>query len=303
MPASDPPKDALPPSSTTPPAAKPAVTGDYRQSYRLAIDENRRRWEEAAQLFQCAAQQNGTDTGERINISGFGNIEPYVPKYYLGLSLKNLNRCPEALQAWEQSERDRSHTEDEIFTRRFKTIAANASGSAERWTVAVENARLVERIPWNCSARRKSICKIKGDPPMAQIPQMRGERDAQAKPAPMNSEAPADMRALPIARFSCLSGPCCSERPAAAARSPSSGVSRASVSSAESADGSSDHYRFSSYTPLVARRLNKTTFRAGASRLAALLLPQILPSILGRRALPSGRRAPESAPCSAETGH
>ena len=32
----------------------------------------------------------------------------------------------------------------------------------------------------------------------------------------------------------------------------------------------------------------------GASRLAALLLPQIHSSILGRRALPAGRRAPES---------
>ena len=116
VPAADPPKGALPPSSPTPPAAKPAVTGDYRQSYRLAIDaKNRRRWEEAAQLFQRAAQQNGTDTGERINISGFGNIEPYVPKYYLGLSLKNLNRCPEALQAWEQSERDGAIQKTDLY--------------------------------------------------------------------------------------------------------------------------------------------------------------------------------------------
>jgi hypothetical protein len=38
-----------------------------------------------------------------------------------------------------------------------------------------------------------------------------------------------------------------------------------------------------------------TRLSGGASRLASLLLPHILPGILGRRASPSGRRAPKSA--------
>ena len=81
--------------------------GDYRETYRKAIDaKNRKRWDAAAQLFQTAVQQNGTDTGERISISGFGNIEPYVPKYYLGLSLQNLGRCRDAVTAFDNSERD-----------------------------------------------------------------------------------------------------------------------------------------------------------------------------------------------------
>jgi hypothetical protein len=46
-----------------------------------------------------------------------------------------------------------------------------------------------------------------------------------------------------------------------------------------------------------------TGLSGGASRLASLLLPQILPGILGRRASPSGCRAPKSALQLTRTGH
>ena len=50
-----------------------------------------------------------------INISGFGNIEPYVPHYYLGLSLKNLDNCKEALQAFDLSEKDGAIQKTNLF--------------------------------------------------------------------------------------------------------------------------------------------------------------------------------------------
>jgi tetratricopeptide (TPR) repeat protein len=83
------------------------IPGDYKETYKKGINaKNLKRWDEAVGFFQTARQQKATDTGERINISGFGNNEPYVPKYYLGLAFKNLGKCDEALRAWEASERD-----------------------------------------------------------------------------------------------------------------------------------------------------------------------------------------------------
>ena len=66
--------------------------------------KNRRRWSEAAQLFEEAIRQNPIDTGENISISGAGNFEPYAPNYYLGLAYKNLGDCSRALEAWKRSE-------------------------------------------------------------------------------------------------------------------------------------------------------------------------------------------------------
>src|SRR5205085_1992565 len=103
------------------PKAEPRVDaveahGDYRDAYRKGIEaKNRKRWSEAARLFQDALAARGIDTGERINISGFGNIEPYVPHYYLGLSLKNLDNCKEALQAFDLSEKDGAIQKTSLF--------------------------------------------------------------------------------------------------------------------------------------------------------------------------------------------
>jgi hypothetical protein len=99
------------------PKADPLVANaDYRESYRKGIEaKNRKRWSEAVRLFQDALAVRGIDTGERINISGFGNIEPYVPHYYLGLSLKNLDNCKEALQAFELSEKDGAIQKTNLF--------------------------------------------------------------------------------------------------------------------------------------------------------------------------------------------
>jgi hypothetical protein len=118
MPAPEEPPVAMPPPGAAPtvapaPAAPGAATaavpvsGDYREIYRKAIDaKNRRRWDDAARLFQQALALRGTDTGERISISGFGNIEPYLPHYYLGVALMNLGDCDRALENWDLSEKD-----------------------------------------------------------------------------------------------------------------------------------------------------------------------------------------------------
>lgn len=88
-------------------AAGRSVNPAYKNTYVKAIDaKDRRRWDQAARLFEDAIAQNASDTGERINISGFGHFEPYVPKYYLGVSLQNLGRCQEAIRAFDDSERD-----------------------------------------------------------------------------------------------------------------------------------------------------------------------------------------------------
>jgi conflict system STAND superfamily ATPase len=77
----------------------------YRDTYKRAIDaKNRRRWVEARKLFEEALSQNSVESTERILISGFGNYEPYVPRYYLGLALSNLGDCQGALENWQQSE-------------------------------------------------------------------------------------------------------------------------------------------------------------------------------------------------------
>jgi hypothetical protein len=90
-----------------PSGAASASVGDYREVYRRAINaKNRKQWKDAAGLFQQSLQLRGTDTGERVSITGFGNIEPYVPHYYLGLALMNLGDCSGALQNWELAERD-----------------------------------------------------------------------------------------------------------------------------------------------------------------------------------------------------
>ena len=100
--AAPPPTPAPTPSGAT---SKPA--GDYREVYRRGINaKNRKQWKDAATLFEQALQLRSTDTGERISITGFGNIEPYVPHYYLGLALMNLNDCAGALRNWELAEQD-----------------------------------------------------------------------------------------------------------------------------------------------------------------------------------------------------
>ena len=88
-------------------ARLPTPAGDYRDVYRKAIEaKNRKQWAIAVDLFRASLALRGTDTGERINISGFGNIEPYVPHYYLGLALYNVKNCAEAVENFNMSEKD-----------------------------------------------------------------------------------------------------------------------------------------------------------------------------------------------------
>jgi hypothetical protein len=108
------PPDKAPVGTPTTPAAGSGsavkttpLDNRYRDTYKRAIDaKNRRRWAEARTLFEEALSQNSVESNERILISGFGNYEPYVPRYYLGLALSNLGDCQGALQNWQQSETD-----------------------------------------------------------------------------------------------------------------------------------------------------------------------------------------------------
>ena len=100
-------------ATTTPAAGRSGAVkttppdNTYRDTYKRAIDaKNRRRWTDARKLFEEALAQNSVESTERISISGFGNYEPYVPRYYLGLALSNLGDCPGALENWQKSEAD-----------------------------------------------------------------------------------------------------------------------------------------------------------------------------------------------------
>jgi hypothetical protein len=95
------------PKPEDPKPEPPKPKGDFMEPYRKAMDaKNRGRWAEARPLLEQAIQLNGVDSAERITISGFGNFEPYVPKYYLGLALKNAGDCAGAQKYWKLSEQD-----------------------------------------------------------------------------------------------------------------------------------------------------------------------------------------------------
>jgi Novel STAND NTPase 1 len=89
------------------PPPNPPPAGNYRDTFRKAMEaKDRRRWAQARDLFQQAIQQNGTESTEKINVSGFGGLEEYLPKYHLGIAFKNLKDCGSALKAWADSEKD-----------------------------------------------------------------------------------------------------------------------------------------------------------------------------------------------------
>ncbi|HEY2907190.1 MAG TPA: hypothetical protein VGJ29_14910, partial [Vicinamibacterales bacterium] len=115
--------EAAPAAPVAPPGTAPAtpadtkpIAGNYKDTYKKAIEaKNQKRWQQAEELFETALKQNGSESTERINISGFGNVEPYVPKYYLGVVFKNLNNCPAALKQWEDSERDNAIQKTNLY--------------------------------------------------------------------------------------------------------------------------------------------------------------------------------------------
>jgi hypothetical protein len=87
--------------------APPPKGADYRDLFRRGITAGKRRqWPEARLLLSQAIQVNGVESAEKITIAGFGEVEPYVPKYYLGIALRNLGDCPGAVSAWNASEKD-----------------------------------------------------------------------------------------------------------------------------------------------------------------------------------------------------
>jgi hypothetical protein len=114
--ASGPPKDAPVVAANPPSVETKSIPGNYKETYRKAIEaKNQKRWQEAAGLFQTAIAQNGSESTEKINISGFGNVEPYVPHYYLGIVLKNLNDCPGAVSQWNESEHENAIQKTNLY--------------------------------------------------------------------------------------------------------------------------------------------------------------------------------------------
>jgi hypothetical protein len=118
-----PPKpDAPPPAATAPPAKEPSVgtppvaTGDYKDPYRKAMAaRDRKRWGDAQAQLEVALRSNPRDTGETVVISGAGNVEPYVPHYYLGVALRNQDKCSEAVKEFDLSEKDEAIKKTRLY--------------------------------------------------------------------------------------------------------------------------------------------------------------------------------------------
>jgi hypothetical protein len=86
-------------------ALSASLSADYKDAYRRGVQaRNRENWAEAARLFRQAVQEQPNETGEPINLSG-AEFEPYLPQYHLGLALYNMQDCPGALAAWDNSQR------------------------------------------------------------------------------------------------------------------------------------------------------------------------------------------------------
>jgi hypothetical protein len=94
----------------------PTTSGDYRDTFRMAINaKNRRQWADARVLLEQAIKQNPVESSERIPISGSSYFEPYVPHYFLGIALKNLGDCPAAVRAWAVSERQAAVKDTNLY--------------------------------------------------------------------------------------------------------------------------------------------------------------------------------------------
>jgi hypothetical protein len=112
-------------SEATKPPPPTTSSGSYRDSFKKGVEAtNERRWRDAQSLFETALQQNPTESTERITISGFGNVQPYVPHYYLGLALKNQNDCAGALKEWNESEHEGAIQKTNLY----KALQQNRGG-------------------------------------------------------------------------------------------------------------------------------------------------------------------------------
>ena len=92
-----------------PPTARPtgAKTGAYREAFKRGfIAFEQRQWTEARKGFEEALADYGVDSGEAINILGIRSSQPYLPKYFLGVTLRNLGDCAGARRLWAESEKD-----------------------------------------------------------------------------------------------------------------------------------------------------------------------------------------------------
>ncbi len=75
--------------------------GDYQLALQALAGED---WRRAADLLRLAADADPGERPEPIRI-GSGREEPYLPHYFLGRALYEINSCLLAMDAWQESER------------------------------------------------------------------------------------------------------------------------------------------------------------------------------------------------------
>ena len=79
------------------------AAADYLEPYRRGFNAfNLFRWEAAAGAMREAIAQNPTESGKDVHIQLLA-YKPYVPHFYLGISLAKLGRCSEAVPALRES--------------------------------------------------------------------------------------------------------------------------------------------------------------------------------------------------------
>ena len=94
----------------------PVVRGNYKAPFVDAMNaKNAKQWAVAKKALEAAIYQKNVDSGEKVIITGAGNIEPYFPHFYLGLTLKNLSDCPGALKEFALSEQGNAIQRDSLY--------------------------------------------------------------------------------------------------------------------------------------------------------------------------------------------
>ena len=94
----------------------PVVRGNYKAPFVDAMNaKNAKQWAVAKKALEAAIYQKNVDSGEKVIITGAGNIEPYSPHFYLGLALKNLSDCPGALKEFALSEQSNAIQRDSLY--------------------------------------------------------------------------------------------------------------------------------------------------------------------------------------------
>ena len=153
------------------------VFADYRDAFVRGIRAQRNlQWQQVAAAMREAIRDQANDSGERIPISGFGDRVPYTPNFWLAIALYHLNDCPNALDAFRNSENSGG----------WQRVSSSDRGRATKFRQECEAKLVAEKPP----------IPPKLDPPKSEPPKSTGPAvDATALNAGLQAAEAAINRA------------------------------------------------------------------------------------------------------------